>query len=108
MVTAPTNGAAGTIPAVLRYFIEIYPDANEDKIITKLMEHDEKFENLATKDELDKFREEVLSGQDAMMTILKRLDEERIFTQKWVREIEEEVRRQDEEIKKIKLQLKIA
>ena len=28
VVTAPTNGAAGVVPAVLRYFLHFYPDAN--------------------------------------------------------------------------------
>lgn len=46
---------------------------NEDKIIGKLIEHDERFE--AADEKLSKFREEVLSGQDAIMTVLKKLDE---------------------------------
>lgn len=33
MVTAPTNGAAGIIPAVLHYFMKFNPDANEDDIV---------------------------------------------------------------------------
>lgn len=33
VVTAPTNGAAGTIPGVLQYYKEFIPDCNEDKII---------------------------------------------------------------------------
>lgn len=79
---------------------------NEDKIIAKLLEHDEKFDGVAQ--ELSKFREEFLSGQDAMMTILKRLDEERVFTHKWVKEIETKVEENTQELKKLKLQLNIA
>lgn len=78
---------------------------SEDKIIAKLMEHDEKFEEVDFK--LTKFREEFLSGQDAAMTILKRLDEERVFTHKWVRDIEDKVEENTAEIKKLKLQLNI-
>lgn len=33
VVTAPTNGAAGIIPAVLHYYIKFYPNANEDGIV---------------------------------------------------------------------------
>ncbi len=37
MVTAPTNGAAGIIPAVLHYYWHWCPNANEDGIITFLL-----------------------------------------------------------------------
>jgi L-serine dehydratase len=37
MVTAPTNGAAGIIPAVIRYYREFYPDSNEDGIVAFLL-----------------------------------------------------------------------
>lgn len=33
MVTAPTNGAAGIIPAVLHYFMKFNSDANEDDVV---------------------------------------------------------------------------
>lgn len=33
VVTAPTNGAAGVIPAVLKYYVEFVPGANEDGIV---------------------------------------------------------------------------
>ena len=33
VVTAPTNGAAGIIPAVLHYYMKFYPNANEDGIV---------------------------------------------------------------------------
>jgi L-serine dehydratase len=33
MVTAPTNGAAGIIPAVLHYYMRFNPDANEDDVV---------------------------------------------------------------------------
>jgi L-serine dehydratase len=33
VVTAPTNGAAGVIPAVLHYYIRFYPDAKEQSVI---------------------------------------------------------------------------
>lgn len=37
VVTAPTNGAAGIIPAVLHYYLTFYPNVNEDKIIEFLL-----------------------------------------------------------------------
>ena len=33
VVTAPTNGAAGVIPAVLQYYITFYKDVGDDAII---------------------------------------------------------------------------
>jgi len=33
VVTAPTNGAAGVIPAVLQYFLMFFPDVTDEKII---------------------------------------------------------------------------
>jgi L-serine dehydratase len=37
VVTAPTNGAAGVIPAVLRYYRDFCPGANEEGIATYLL-----------------------------------------------------------------------
>jgi L-serine dehydratase len=37
VVTAPTNGAAGVIPAVLQYFVAFCDGYDEDKIITFLL-----------------------------------------------------------------------
>ena len=37
VVTAPTNGAAGIIPAVLHYYLTFYPNTKEDDIITFLL-----------------------------------------------------------------------
>jgi L-serine dehydratase len=37
VVTAPTNGAAGIIPAVIRYYREFYTDSNEDGVVAFLL-----------------------------------------------------------------------
>lgn len=37
IVTAPTNGAAGIIPAVLKYYLNFYPKAKREDIITYLL-----------------------------------------------------------------------
>ncbi|QWT23837.1 L-serine ammonia-lyase [Subtercola sp. PAMC28395] len=37
VVTAPTNGAAGIIPAVLKYYTDFVPDATEDGVVRFLL-----------------------------------------------------------------------
>jgi L-serine dehydratase len=37
IVTAPTNGSAGIIPAVLNYYLDFYPDTTDDEIISFLL-----------------------------------------------------------------------
>ncbi|MBP0440804.1 L-serine ammonia-lyase [Tianweitania sediminis] len=37
VVTAPTNGAAGVVPAVMRYWLHFYPEADQDDIRTFLL-----------------------------------------------------------------------
>ncbi|RYY39873.1 MAG: L-serine ammonia-lyase [Chitinophagaceae bacterium] len=37
VVTAPTNGAAGVIPAVLHYYKVFYPDVSDDKVLQFLL-----------------------------------------------------------------------
>ncbi|MCL7929494.1 L-serine ammonia-lyase [Halomonas llamarensis] len=37
MVTAPTNGAAGIVPAVLAYYLKFEPDASDDDVVNFLL-----------------------------------------------------------------------
>src|SRR5258708_35548760 len=37
IVTAPTNGAAGIIPAGLQYYMKFVPGANDDGVVTFLL-----------------------------------------------------------------------
>jgi L-serine dehydratase len=37
VVTAPTNGAAGVIPAILHYYVKFVPGSNDDGIVTFLL-----------------------------------------------------------------------
>ncbi|KKW17528.1 MAG: hypothetical protein UY58_C0002G0014 [Candidatus Magasanikbacteria bacterium GW2011_GWA2_50_22] len=74
---------------------------DEDKIIQKLVEIDQKLEGVATKDELSGFRQDVMDGLDKQLVILQRLDQERLFSIERVKRIEEDVER-------IKLQLRVA
>jgi len=80
----------------------------ESKIVKKLLEHDQRFDQMVTKKEFQNFRNEVLTAQDEMIGILRRLDQERIFTTEWVKRIEGEVEKQKNEIARIKQTLKIS
>jgi len=53
---------------------------NEDLILKKLLEHDEKLNSLVEKGEFQELKMDMLTRQDEILTILKKLDEERIFT----------------------------
>lgn len=79
---------------------------NEEKIIKKLFEHDDEFKTV--KKEMADFKRETLAGQEQMITILKRLDQERIFTAEWIRRIEAEVENNKAEVVKIKQLLKVS
>src|SRR4029079_7299511 len=37
VVTAPTNGAAGIIPAVLAYYLDFFPEANTEQAVDFLL-----------------------------------------------------------------------
>lgn len=80
---------------------------NEDKIIAKLAEHDQKFDELLKKTDFNEFRNQILPSQDKIMEILQRLDQERIFTTAWVSRIEKEVEEHAKEIARVKAALKI-
>lgn len=79
---------------------------NEDKVIEKLLDHDKKFNHLEKK--ISDFKQETLKNQEEMITILKRLDQERIFTTRWIKRIEKEVEEHEQEITKLKQSLNIA
>ena len=81
---------------------------SEDKVIQKLLEHDERFDriekNMVTKTEIGGITDTL----EEIVTIVKRLDQERIFTAEWVKRIEREVEQHSREITKMKQVLKIA
>lgn len=72
-----------------------------DKIATEVIRHTEVIKGLVTKKEFTDFKHENFSRLDKMMTILTRLDQERMFTF-------ERVRRLEEEVNKIKSHLSIS
>jgi len=77
----------------------------EDKIIEKLIEHDELLKQIVTKAELADFRLEQTAVNDEMLTILKRIDEERYATIEWIRRIEQVVEVHERQIQEIKTSL---
>lgn len=81
---------------------------NEDKIIKKLIEHDDRLERIeetmATKKGIDR----VMNVLDEVLTINRRLDQERIFTNERIKHLEEDVRRNTKDIVKLKNILKVA
>lgn len=67
---------------------------NEDKIIQKLIEIDEKVNNIVVEQlVMKKDIHNIYTQLDQQSVILKRLDEERVFTIEWVRRIEADVER---------------
>ena len=83
-------------------------DANSakiDRIALQVVENHEQIERRATREELNQRFDEVISGQDKMMTILTRLDEERVATNARIDRIEGGVETNKSEIKMIKTKL---
>lgn len=62
-----------------------------DKIALEVVKHTEVIKGLVTKEEFVEFKNENFTRLDNMMTILQRLDQERIFTIERIRHLEEEV-----------------
>ncbi len=98
-------------------------DKKFEKIDKKLEEHGQKLvehggqlaficgylgEKVFTKLEFEQFHQEYLQGQDQVMTILKRLDEERLSTHDRIRQVEDTVEDHVLDIRGIKRRLKMA
>ena len=90
-------------------------DGQFDRVFKKLIEHDDKFDKMLTKQEFVDFKEAHFRGQDKMMVILERLDQERVFTNEAIKRLQvglEEQKKKtaeyDVEFAKIKKQLQIA
>jgi hypothetical protein len=80
---------------------------DEDKIIKKLIDHDARFDRI--EERLDGFvtKTDFNNRSDQMMVILKRLDQERVFTSEWIKRIESEVAQHTKEIGQLKENLGI-
>lgn len=64
---------------------------NEEKVIKKLLDHDEEFERVHQG--IDELKKEILSGQDQILTIVQRLDQERVFTFEYVKRLQKDIDR---------------
>lgn len=79
---------------------------SDDKIIKKLIEHDEKLE--ALEDKMEAGFKDTIGKLEKITTIVQRLDQERVFTNEWIKRVEGQLEKQEKEITKIKQILKIA
>ncbi len=84
---------------------------NEDKVIQKLLEHDDRFErmeqkleNTATRDEL----REIKTILESVAVDVKKIREDHLFVLEWMKRLQDKVDQQEEEIRRIKMQLKMA
>ena len=68
---------------------------NEEKIIEKLLEHDDKFIILEQK--MDRHHNETNGHLGEIMVVLNRLDQERIFTTEWIKRIDKRVEKLENE-----------
>ena len=80
---------------------------NEDKVLQKLIDHDETLGQIQQKMATTADISEINNRLDKMVTILERLDKERVFTAEWIKRIESEVQKHSLEIKQLKQELNI-
>jgi len=66
-------------------------DEKFDLFAAKMLEHDEKMDQFVTKDEFYNSMSDIKDVLDGHTVILKRLDQERIFTLERIKRIEEEI-----------------
>lgn len=64
-----------------------------DSVIEKLIDHDEKLGNIEYRLEKLDVLDDFMAGQDKMITILERVDQERIFTNEAIKRLEADVSR---------------
>jgi hypothetical protein len=77
----------------------------EDKIIKKLIEHDEKLQKIGENMLGKEYGQKTLEVLEDMATRIKRIDEDRVFSYQWIKRIEDRIETQEKEIKIIKLKL---
>ncbi len=87
-------------------------DEKFDLIIQKIIEHDERLDQMVTKTEFNAFVERQTAVNDQLLTMIKRLDEDRYAMIEWMRRIEEKMDRKfedyDKTFQKIKQELKLS
>jgi acyl-CoA reductase-like NAD-dependent aldehyde dehydrogenase len=83
-------------------------DANSaklDRMGLQITENSDELSKMLTREEYKKGYNELLRGQDEMMVILTRLDDERVATTAWIRRVEDDVDTNKCDIKRIKTKL---
>jgi len=75
-------------------------DDRFDVIVKKLLDHDEQF--ISIRQEIGELRQEMRQGQDEMLTILRRLDQERVATFNWIKRVEEKCDKNTDDIDEMK------
>lgn len=80
---------------------------NEDKIIKEIIDLKEEVrdirEMMATKDDI----RQIMSVLETLVTAVKKIQEDHVFAVEWLKRLQARVDQQDEEIRRIKLQLKM-
>ncbi|MSU75452.1 MAG: hypothetical protein EXS55_02985 [Candidatus Magasanikbacteria bacterium] len=83
-------------------------DKQFDRVFIKLIEHDDQLkeirESMATKDDI----RELKGIMESVITIAKKIQEDHVFAVEWLKRLQTQIDRQDEDIRQIKLQLKMA
>ena len=81
---------------------------DENKVIQKLVDHDEQLsfirENMATGSDV----REIKSVLESLVTIVKKIDEDHTFAVEWLKRLQTQVEKQEEDIRLIKLKLQMA
>lgn len=81
---------------------------NEDKVIQKLVEHDDRLERIENAMMTKADGQKIMQTLDEVVIIVKKIREDHVFALEWLKRLQDKVDSQDEEIRKIKMQLKIA
>lgn len=88
---------------------------NEDKIIEKLLEHDDQLREIRETMFTKADGERMLQAIDGLTQMVKKIHEDHVFALEWLKRLqdrvdqqEERLKAQEEEIKKLKLKLQVA
>lgn len=73
---------------------------NEKFIVQKLLEHDDKLDQMVTKSDFAEFKDKMLTGMDRLASAVERLDGERLFQ---IHRLD----RHEEDIDKIKTKIEL-
>jgi len=76
-----------------------------DKLTAAVLKNRELIGQMVSRDEFNKRMDELVTGQDKMMLILTRLDQERVATNARLDRVEKDVEKNKVEIRKIKAKL---